>query len=67
MRKIIRIEHIEERKDSKGKTFFRTHAILEDGSEVVGYGKDFDLGDLVESFWHYNQAKMRKPVDKPIA
>lgn len=63
MRTIIKIEHVEELKDKKGKTYWRTHAILDDGSEVVGYGKDFDLGNKVESFFHYGQHKMRLPID----
>lgn len=51
MRTIIKIEGVESRTDPNGKTFWKTYAVLDDGSEVVGYGKDFDLKDKVEAFW----------------
>lgn len=62
MRKIVQIEHIEERKDKQGKTYFRTHAVLDDGSKVIGFGKEFDLDDAVESFYDikFDTHKMRK-------
>ncbi len=70
MRTIIKIEDVErrERFNTDGrldKVYFRTHAILDDGSEVIGYGKDFDLGDLVESFWDekHQVHKMQKRKD----
>lgn len=50
MRKIVSIEHVEERSTSNGKIYYRTYAILDDGTEAVGYGKDFDLQDRVEVF-----------------
>lgn len=63
MRKIIKILAVE-----KNKRFTRTHALLDDGSEVTGYGTDFKVGDLVQSFWHekWQTHKIRKPVDKPL-
>lgn len=65
MREIIRIEGTEERKDKNGKRYYRTYAILDDGSEVTGFGSDFDLGDKVQSFFHRGVCKMRKPpIDK---
>ncbi len=64
MRTIIRIEHVEEKTDKQGKTYWLTYAIVDDGTECIGWGKDFDLGDKVEAFFHYGQCKMRKPVDK---
>lgn len=60
MRKIIKIEHVEQREDKNGKTFWRTYAVVDDGTECVGWGKDFDLGDMVEVFLHYGVIKMRK-------
>ncbi len=63
MRSIIRIEHIEERKTRQGKIFYRTHALLDDGTTAYGYGKDFDLEDRVEVFHDpkWDVIKMRKP------
>lgn len=67
MRTIIEIENIEEWvKD--GKKHFRTHAVVQkandplDTEEVVGYGKDYDIGDKVEVFFDtsHNTAKMQK-------
>lgn len=46
--------------DKNGKAYWRTHAVLDDGTEAVGFGKDFDLEDKVEVFYHYGQVKMRK-------
>jgi hypothetical protein len=60
MQKIIFIQHVEQFTDKNGKKRWRTHAILDDGSEVVGFGKDFDLGDRVVSFYHHEQFKMQK-------
>jgi len=61
MHRIIKIVGIE-----KHDKFSRTHAILDDGSEVIGYGQDFKVGDEVESFWdeRWSVYKMRKkPID----
>lgn len=60
MRTIIEIEGVEEKVDTKGNTYWLTYAILDDGEEVIGYGKDFDLGDKVEVFFHFGKIKMRK-------
>jgi hypothetical protein len=57
---IIRIEGVEEKLDKNGKKYWRTYAILSDGSEATGYGKDFDLNDRVINFYHYGQSKMKK-------
>ena len=65
MRTIIKIVHVERRKLdknlSKKHDYWRTHAILDDGSEVVGYGKNFKVGDQVESFYDqkWDQHKMQ--------
>lgn len=66
MRKILAIEHVEKRKNGvTGKEYWRTHAVLDDGTECIGYGKDFDLNDSVEVFLHKGIIKMRhKPIAK---
>lgn len=62
MRTIIRIEHIESKRAKMSrKLYWRTYAVLDDGTEAIGYGKGFDLGDEVEVFFHWGQVKMRKP------
>lgn len=61
MRKIISIEHVEERISLHKRKYHRTHAVLDDGTEAVGFGKDFKIGDSVEVFYHFHTVKMRKP------
>lgn len=56
---IIRIEGVEQNINKHGKTYWRTYALLDDGLECVGFGKDYDLGDKVTAFYHYGQAKMK--------
>lgn len=62
MRVIIDILHVEQRTDKAGKSYYRTHALVDSGEECVGYGKDFKVGDLVEVFFDhkYNTIKMRR-------
>lgn len=60
MKKILRIEGVEEKMSKAGKKYWRTYAILDDGTEAIGWGKDFDLGDPVEVFYHKETVKMRK-------
>lgn len=65
MRRIIRI--IGKESWRKGdKIHNRTYAVLDDGSEVVGYGIDFDVGEKVEVFHDtkWDVVKMRKSIDK---
>jgi hypothetical protein len=57
---IIKIEWVEEKKDRKGRTYWKTHALLSDGTEAVGFGKDFDLGMGVVAFYHREHIKMKK-------
>lgn len=61
MRRIIEIEGVE-RKINKvtRKPYWITHAIVDDGTPCQGYGKDFDLDDKVEVFYHWGKIKMRK-------
>lgn len=63
MRTIIEITGIEKLTSKLGKKFQRTHAILDDGSIVQGFGGDFMVGDKVESFYDakWDAHKMRKP------
>lgn len=63
MRKIISIEHVEFFKGKDGNKYSRTHAILDDGEEVQGFGKDYQIGDLVQVFLHKGVIKMAKGVD----
>lgn len=60
MRRIIRIEGVEKKRSKLGKTYWRTFAVLDDGTEATGWGKDFDLQDSVEVFFHFNTVKMKK-------
>ena len=65
MHKIVKIVGVQSwTKDNKFHT--RTHAVLEDGSEVQGYGSDFEVGNLVESFFdeEHDVYKMRKTPKK---
>lgn len=61
MKKIISIENIEKKQSKDGRPYIITHALLEDGTEVEGFGADFKLGDNVEVFFHWERIKMRKP------
>lgn len=50
MRTILILQHVKQwLKD--GKTHFRTYAILDDGSEVQGYGNDYVVGEEVETYY----------------
>ena len=63
MRKIIEILGVEEWvKDNKRHS--RTYAILEDGSEAVGYGSDYEVGDEVMYYYHKETPKMAKNTDE---
>lgn len=61
MRTIIAITGAEEkRKDDR--IYYRTHAILDDGEECIGFG-EFKVGEEVQVFLHKNVIKMRRPDD----
>jgi hypothetical protein len=66
MRTILKIEGVEEFHKNT-EVHYRTYAILDDGTECVGYGPEFEEGDLVEVWFEekYNAIKMRKrPLDR---
>lgn len=62
MRTIIKIIGIEGRTTPKGKSYYRTLALMDNGEECWGYGHEFQVGDKVEVFWDdkWQQIKMRK-------
>lgn len=66
MRRIVRIEHVEPNISKEGKKYWKTYAVLDDGTEAVGFGNDFDLEDKVEVFFHdaYDVVKMRHTPNK---
>ena len=57
---ILRIDRVFEWQDASGKTHYRTYATMTDGDELAGYGKDYQVGDKVERFYHREVGKMRK-------
>lgn len=50
-----------ERRTNKttGKPYKRTTALLDDGTEAIGFGDEFRVGSQVEVFFHYGVVKMR--------
>lgn len=65
MRRVIEIQHIEPRTDKAGEPYWRTHLLLDDGTEAIMWGKDVAVGDLCEVAFHKGMVKAIKPVDKP--
>ena len=61
MRKIISIEFIE-----RTKSYTRTHAILDDGSIVIGFGEKFKVGDSVMSFYDHRWDMHKMELPKPL-
>lgn len=63
MRTVLSIQHIEFFKGKDGRKYSRTYALLDDGTECIGFGKQFEVGNRVEVFLHRGIIKMRlKPV-----
>ena len=62
MQKIIKILYVEKRKRKDAEDYTITHALLETGEVVSGYGTEFEIGDSVEYWWEerYNKVKMVK-------
>ena len=58
---IIEIVGVEERRKDN-KIYYRTHAIDEDGTELVGFGQ-FEVGEKVQRYFHYGKGAMRRPDD----
>lgn len=61
VRRVIEIQHIEPRTDTKGKPYFRTHVLLDDGTEAVYWGTDIAVDNLVEVAFHKSMIKAIKP------
>lgn len=63
MRTIIDIEYIDKKISKKGKSYFLTTALLDDGTEATGWGEGFNRGDSVEVWFdeRYNRINMQKP------
>lgn len=68
MAKINHIVSIEKRTDKNGKTYWRTLAVLDDGTEVSGYGHGFEDGQEVQVFFDdkWDVAKMQDKSNKGI-
>lgn len=63
---ILTIEYVEEW-EKDGKTIYRTHVVLDDGEEAVGFGNDFKIGESVERFYDFRWDTVKiqhKSVDK---
>lgn len=61
MHSIIKIIGVEEWTRNE-KPHSRTHVLLDNGEEAVGYGEDFKIGDECEVFFdpHHNTIKVIK-------
>lgn len=59
MRTILEILWIDRRKSKAGDSYFKTMALLDDGTEAEGYGREFKVSDPVEVFYHWGQIKMK--------
>lgn len=66
MRKILEILFIDRKEHPEKGSYFKTTALLDDGTEATGYGKDFQAGNEVEVFLdkRWDVIKMRLPLDK---
>lgn len=58
MRTILAILFVEV-KHKDEKPYYLTHALVDDGTECIGYGRNFKLNDSVEVFLHWGKIKMR--------
>lgn len=61
MRKIKEIVFVEGRLSKDNVRYYRTHALLDDGTEATGFGREFKVNDEVEVFYHHETVKMQKP------
>lgn len=63
MRRIISVQRVEKHTDPKGRPYYKTYVMLDDGAEAYGFGNDFKLGDLCESFYDHRWGvhKIRHP------
>lgn len=62
MRLIKEILWIDRKKSKAGNTYFKTTALLDNGEEATGFGKEFKEGDEVQVFHDYrwDEIKMRR-------
>lgn len=70
MRTIKEIAHVERMLDKDNVPFYRTYAIMDDGTECVGFSRErnaFDLEDSVEVFHdpEFDVIKMRHNKNEP--
>ena len=63
MRTLIEIIGTQEKRDKDNHIYYKTLAMIDDGTECWGWGSDFQIGDQVEVFFHHDEIKMRKPID----
>lgn len=62
MRRVIQINHIEKRsKKSDGSIYYRTHVLLDDGTEAVYWGRDIEVNTSVMVAFHKGMIKAIKP------
>ena len=64
MRKILKIIGVQEKRTSNS-VYYKTLALVDDGTECWGFGDDFKVGDEVMVYLHkqYDEIKMEKPKD----
>jgi hypothetical protein len=70
MKKVIKIENVVRMIDKNDDPFYRTYALLEDGTEAVGFSRnrhEFDIKDSVEVFFDpkHNMIKMQHGRNAP--
>lgn len=56
MKRIHEITHIEEKVDKNGEPYFKTYAVMEDGTEAEAFSKnrdEFKVNDPCEVFLHF--------------
>lgn len=50
MRTILEILWIDRKESKSGDSYFKTTALLDDGTEATGFGREFKVADEVEVF-----------------
>lgn len=54
--KIIEIVGVEQKQTPDGKAYSLTHAVIDNGTEAVGFGTKYEVGDVVEYYEHFNKS-----------